>query len=279
MSLPLTTRFELGDQITAEQRSFLDEHGFLVFSKVASADEIASILADVDRVEAEWLAERRRKVFGIPVVTGRDPDGNPMIQRLAFSSCFSPVIHEFVRDPRLAPIRSLIGDNTRVGDREKDGVVVNRYVNAAGSLRGRLGWHTDGLRDLFYLRMPQQMLNVGLHFDRITAADGGLRVIPGTHKQGFWDMLARKRYFVDHRPDPEELVVETEPGDVTVHDGRLWHRVARSSRTGGASMRRSMYVPYLTDAYQPKSESSKTPIYHYLDMARNKARNLLTSLR
>lgn len=279
MSLPLTTRFQLGPEITAEQQAFLDEHGFLVFDRVATPDEVAAILADVERVEAEWLAEGRKKVNGIPVVVGKDGGGNPMIQRLAFSSCFSPVIHQFVRDPRLAPIRGLIGDNTRVGDREKDGVVVNRYVNAPGSLRGRLGWHTDGLRDLFYLRMPKQMLNVGLHFDRITAADGGLRVIPGTHRQGFWDMLARKPYFVDHRPDPEELVIETEPGDLTVHDGRLWHRVARSSRSGSVSVRRSMYVPYLTDEYQPKSESSRTPIYHYLDMARNKIRARVSARR
>jgi ectoine hydroxylase-related dioxygenase (phytanoyl-CoA dioxygenase family) len=277
--LPLTTRFELGPEITAEQQGFLDEHGFLIFSKVASADELAAMLADIERVEAEWLRENRRKVFGIPVVTGFDHEGNRMIQRLAFTSCFSPVIHDFVRDPRLAPIRSLIGDDTRVGDREKDGVVVNRYVNAPGSLRPRLGWHTDGLRDLFYLRMPKQMLNVGLHFNRVTAADGGLRLIPGTHTQGFWSTLTRKPYFVDHRPDPEELVIETEPGDVTVHDGRLWHRVAQSTRTGAASFRCSMYVPYLTDEYQPKSEASKTPLYHYLDTARNKVRNAITALR
>ena len=279
MTLPLTTRFELGPEITAEQQAFLDEHGFLVFSKVATPDEVSAMLADIARVEASWIAEGRKKVHGIPVVLGKNPEGEPMVQRLAFTSCFSPVVHEFVRDPRLAPIRKLIGDDTRVGDREKDGVVVNQYVNAPGSLRGRLGWHTDGLRDLFYLRMPKQMLNVGLHFDRITAADGGLRVIPGTHRQGFWDMLARKPYFVDHRPDPEEVVVETEPGDVTVHDGRLWHRVARSTQSGTASMRRSMYVPYLTDAYEPKSDTSKTPLYHYLDMARNKAVHLINDLR
>jgi hypothetical protein len=25
-----------------------------------------------------------------------------------------------------------------------------------------------------------------------------------------------------------------------------------------------MYVPYLTDAYEPKSERSRTPLYHHL---------------
>ena len=96
----------------------------------------------------------------------------------------------------------------------------------------KLGWHTDGLRDLFYLRMPKQMLNVGLHFDRVTAKDGGLRLLPGTHTQGFFSMCFRKRYFVDHSPDPEEIAIETEPGDLTVHDGRLWHRVQLSPYTG-----------------------------------------------
>jgi hypothetical protein len=55
------------------------------------------------------------------------------------------------------------------------------------------------------------------------------------------------------------VCVETEPGDLTVHDGRLWHRVARSQYTGRASLRRSMYLPYLTGPYEPKSEDSPTP--------------------
>ena len=44
----------------------------------------------------------------------------------------------------------------------------NRYLNVPGSVYPRLGWHTDGLRDLFYGRMPQEMLNIGLHLDRCT---------------------------------------------------------------------------------------------------------------
>jgi hypothetical protein len=40
--------------------------------------------------------------------------------------------------------------------------------------------------------------------------------------------------------------------------------VARSTREGAASLRRSMYVPYLTGPYEPKSEESPTPAYHRL---------------
>ena len=262
--LPLTTRFRLGPTMTPEQRAFLDRNGFLHYSRVASRDEVAMLVAEIDAIEARWLAERRTKVFGIPLFFGRDDGGRPFLQRLAFTSVFSDRIRAFVRDERFAPILSLVGTDARIGDREKDGVVINRFVNASGSVHPRLGWHTDGLRDLFYGRMPQRMLNVGLHLDDCTRDNGGLRLIPGSHLQGFASMCFRKPYFVWHRPDPAEHCVETEAGDLTVHDGRLWHRVALSTRTGPASLRRSMYLPYLTGPHELKSEDSPTPAYHTL---------------
>jgi len=262
--LPLTTRFTLGATVTAEQRAFLDRHGFLHFDRVATADEVSMIAGEMERIERDWLAAGRTRVFGIPLFFGRDTEGQPFLQRLAFTSVFSEKIRAFVRDPRFAPILDLVGPDARIGDAEKDGVVINRYLNVPGSVYPRLGWHTDGLRDLFYGRMPQRMLNIGLHLDRCTRENGGLRLIPGSHTQGFWSMCFRKAYFVSHGDDPAEICVETAPGDLTVHDGRLWHRVARSQYEGAPSLRRSMYLPYLTGPYEPKSDDSPTPFYHRL---------------
>lgn len=262
--LPLNTRFTLGPTITEEQREFLDKNGFLVFSQVAKPEELSEMLADLETVQGNWLKEGRKFVNGIPLFVGKGAAGEPFLQRFTFTSMFAPAIRKFVLDQRFEPIRTLIGADARVGHDEKDGVVVNRYINVPGSAYPRLGWHTDGLRDLFYLRMPQQMLNVGLHFDRVTAEEGGLRLIPGSHTQGFADMCFRKFYFLSHAPDPQEIAVETLPGDLTVHDGRLWHRVAKSPKIGAASLRRSMYVPYLTGPYEPKTDQSPTPFYHHL---------------
>jgi phytanoyl-CoA hydroxylase len=261
---PITERFELGAQISEVQQRFLDTHGFILFDRVASLDEVESLRGAIDHIQDRWVAEDRRWVHGIPIFYGKDCDGAPFVQRFTFSSMFSQVIRSFVRDARFEPIRRLIGEDARVGDDEKDGVVINRYLNVSGSAYPRLGWHTDGLRDLFYLRMPQQMLNIGLHLDDCTAENGGLRLIPGSHRQGFFSMCFRKPYFVWHRQDPKEITVETRAGDLTVHDGRLWHRVARSQREGWPSLRRSMYVPYLTGPREPKSEDSPTPFYHHL---------------
>jgi hypothetical protein len=273
--LPLGTRFELGDTVTETQRAFLDEHGFVVFRGVVRPAEIALLMAELDRINDVWAAEGKTSHFGIPIVWGRDTAGRPWVQRFCFTSLFSDVWRDFVHDARFAPVRALVGDDVRVGDREKDGVVVNRYLQAPGSVVPDLGWHTDGLRDLFYGRMPARMLNVGVHFDRCTQAEGGLRLIPGTHRQGFASMCFRKVYFVSHGPDPDEIVIETEPGDLTVHDGRLWHRVARARVAGAGSVRRTMYVPYLTDPIvEIKHEGSPTPAYHRLGVALRRLRLL-----
>jgi len=260
--LPLTTRFGLREEITPVQRAFLTRHGYLVYDRVASRGEVEAILAEVDRVEAELLAEGRRKIHGVPVWFGLDPDGHDYLFRMGFTSVLSPYLSRFVHDARFEPVRRLIGDDARIGEREKDGVVFNRYVRAEGSLRPDLAWHTDALRDVFYNRkMPGPMLNIGLHFDRIRSHEGGLRLLPGTHTQGVGSTLLKKVHFVSNRSDAREVPVETWPGDLTVHDGRMWHRVEGSPYTGWKGLRRSMYVPYVVDRYQPKDEHSATPAY------------------
>lgn len=275
-ALPLSVRFKLGDEISPIQRAFLERNGYMVFDRVASEEEVQTILDDVDRLSQELHAEGRRSVFGIPIWFGTNPDGAPWLQRMGFTSMFSDFLAKFVVSERFEPVRKLIGADARIGHREKDGVVFNQYVNAEGSLRPNLGWHTDALRDVFYNgKMPGPMLNVGLHFDRIRPEDGGLRVLPGTHTQGVLSTLFSKVHFVTQKADPKEVAVETWPGDLTVHDGRMWHRVQASPRTGWPSLRRSMYVPYVVDAFQPKDENSKPLLYHRVFDAIMRARQAM----
>lgn len=263
-TLPLDRRFTLGPALTDEQRAFFDEHGFLHFEAFLAPEVVDGLRAEIAAVERRWLDEGREKVRGIPLKVGRGLDGRPMIHRFAFTSRFAPGFHEVVHDPRLDPVRALVGPDARVGEDEKDGVVVNHYLNVEGSRYRRLGWHTDGLRDLFYLRMPGPMLNVGVYLDDSPREKGGLRLLPGTHRQSFLRMAFGKLYFLDNRPDPREIALEAKAGDLTIHDGRLWHRVARAEVAGEASRRRILYVPILNGPYEPKDDSSPTPLYHRL---------------
>lgn len=263
--LPLNTRFELRNVLTPVQYAFLQRHGFLVFARVASVEEVQTILSEMQRVEKKLLDEKIDKVCGVPVWFGTGPDGQPWLQRTGFASVYSDWLERFVTDARFEPVRRLIGEDARIGTREKDGVVFNRYVNMPGSVRPNLAWHTDALRDVFYNgKMPGPMLNVGLHFDRIRPEDGGLRLIPGTHTQTAWSTLFHKIHFVSDDEDPRQIAVETWPGDLTVHDGRMWHRVKASPHVGERSVRHSMYVPYVVDAYRPKDLGSGTNAYMWV---------------
>ena len=255
-------RFTLGSTLTAEQRAFFTKYGFLHFRPFATPDQVQQILKATQDVQAKWLAEGVEKVNGVPIKYGQDVDGSRIVQRFAFASQHSPLLHELLQDDRFQALFPLLeAEGGRVGENEKNGLVVNHYVNIPGSEFSQMGWHTDSLRDVFYGKRIGPMLNVGLHLDSNKVTNGGLRMLLGTHHQGLGKMLFRKKYFKDVFDDPNEMAVETEAGDLTVHDGRMWHRVAQSPLTGEASRRRVMYVPIISGKYQPKREDSPTPFY------------------
>ena len=258
-------RFELASKLTAEQQAFLDEQGFIVFKSFLSAGEVKSILAELQRLEKEWVANKKDKAFGIPIAYRTGLDGNPYVSRFAFTSCYSDLLHKFLVSDRFEPVKQILGPSFRLGEREKDGMVVNHYLNReGGGSRKDLGWHTDSPRDIFLHGKIRPLWQIGIYLDDSPASKGGLRLLPGTHKQSLWQMLFRKRYFLDHQPDAQELCVEALAGDLTIHDGRLWHRVAQATVTGEASRRRVIYLPFIEGPKAEKSEQSPTPLYHRL---------------
>ncbi|MHC4831595.1 MAG: phytanoyl-CoA dioxygenase family protein [Planctomycetota bacterium] len=257
-------RFKIGPELTAEQAEFMETHGFIKFEGFATPEEVAMWRDEHTRIQAEWAEEKREKVFGVPITWGRDENDKPFVNRMPFTSLHSEKIHNFLQDERFQWVRNICGPEYRLGEREKDGTVTNNYRNCPSSNYRQLGWHVDGLRDIFYMRLPKRMLNVGLSLTDSTAAVGGLRVIPGTHKQGAFGFLFGKMHFLDNRADKREVLIETRAGDLTLHDGRLWHRVARCKETGEASRRMNVYIPFLKDTPQEKNEKSRTPLYHYL---------------
>lgn len=257
--------FELGTKLTAEQLEFFDREGAILFRNFISQELVKEIIAETQRIEREWLDAGIDKVNGIPLKFGKDENGNKCIQRLCFLTQYSPTLKTLLGDARLKTLLDLVKPyEGRIGENEKDGLVLNNYVRTDDSAFSQMGWHTDSPRDLFLGQKIMPMLNVGLHLDTVPFENGGLRIIPGTHKQGMLRLLFGKKYFIDHRPDPKEVGFDIQAGDLTVHDGRLWHRVQKSPFIGEKSRRRVMYVPVVTGKYMPKDKNSKTPFYHRL---------------
>lgn len=256
--------FRLQDTITKEQLHFFQEQGFIVFRNFLTSEQVALYLQEVSRIEKELLANGTEKIFGVPLKFGKDEQGQPTIQRFCFLSQFSEHFHRLLtEDKRLQALTALMHPyEGRIAEQEKDGLVLNNYIRTPDSSFTHMGWHTDSPRDLFMGQRIMPMLNVGIHLDTCPYENGGLRVIPGTHRQSTLKLLFGKKYFIDNNPDPREAGFDIQAGDLSVHDGRIWHRVQQSPFTGEKSRRRVMYVPIVTGKFAPKNENSKTPFYH-----------------
>ncbi len=254
-------RFTLGSKLTEEQKAFFDTYGFIHFKKFVPKETVAEMLSESQRVQQEWIEEERKVVNGVPIKFGTDVDGKRIVQRFAFLNQFSPIFENFLKDPRLEALFEFIGaPDSRIGINERDGLVFNHYVNTENSNFSQLGWHTDSLRDIFLGNKIMPMLNVGLHMDDSSPENGGLRILPGTHNKGIRTILFRKFYY-SNKADKKEMGLTTESGDLTVHDGRIWHRVAQSPLIGEQSRRRVMYIPIISGKYMPRNEDSKPLLY------------------
>jgi len=261
-SVKIYQRFELGEQITPEQHQFYNEFGFIHYKNFISQEEVEKLLAAIQELEQKWINEGVTKVNGIPLRFGNDTDGKKIIHRFAFASVYSEALHNFLQDKRLGLLLGFMPKRSRIVEEGKDGMVVSHYINDGHSNYTQLGWHTDALRDIFQGFHVNPMINVGISLDDSPKEKGGLRVLPGSHKQTQFELLFKKKYFFDNTPDKEEFIIETEAGDLTLHHGRIWHRVALATVEGEASRRRMMYFPIIAGKYKPKSEKSRTPIYH-----------------
>ncbi|MDQ6756100.1 MAG: phytanoyl-CoA dioxygenase family protein [Bacteroidota bacterium] len=257
--------FYLGDKLTAEHVQFFNEYGFIRFKNFVSKETVDSFIKEAQAIEQKWLKEGIDKINGVPLKFGEDEKGKRMISRFAFLSQHSELLHDFLQDSRLASLTKLLYPyEGRIAEDEKDGLVLNHYLQTPNSGFTKMGWHTDSPRDLFYGHKIMPMLNVGLHLDNCPYTNGGLRVLPGTHRQGVLRLLFGKKYFIDNKPDPKEVGFDIEAGDLTVHHGSIWHRVQQSNKFGSESRRRVMYIPLVTGKYKPKNAESKTPLYHHV---------------
>ncbi len=257
--------FTSAGELTAEHIAFFNKNGFIHFKQFISKEETAALLNSVREVHAQWIRDGREKVNGIPIVYGQDENGDRIVQRSPFTSLFSPEIRNLLSSGRLDSFLKLLpSPDARIAENEKDGVVVNHYVNHKKSGLKQMGWHTDSARDIFYFHKVQPMLNVGIYLTDSKEDQGGLRVLPGTHNQSIHRLLFRKKQFISMREDKNEVLVEAEAGDLVIHNGAIWHRVAMSPLTGPESRRITMYVPIISGKAVVKGDHSKTPFYHKL---------------
>ena len=256
--------FTLDGDLTAEQSDFFETFGFIRFKRFVPRERAQALYRSTLEIDAKLVADGREKVNGVPLIFGKRDDGTRYVQRIPFASQQSDAFRTFLQDPRFKGITRTAGPGYRIGEDERDGLVINRFRNEPGAKYKRLGWHTDSLRDLFYFEKPRRYLNVGFYLTDSPMEVGGLRVLPCTHNQPISALLTRKMHFVNDVPDPDEMAITAEAGDLTIHDGRIWHRTALATLTGDASERCVSYLPLMDGPLKRKTENSTMPFYFRL---------------
>jgi hypothetical protein len=205
----------------------LDEFGFLHVRGVFSADEVAAMSAEVDRLRAESHPDDRLSWFATNAA------GEEVCCRVTFMGERSPVMAALGHDARLDRLAALSGLELRCLTDRIDGISV--VIKNAAIVQGLsdLPWHRDCGLGGHPLLCPG--VNLGIQLDRADAENGQLLFLPGSHRHGgpLGDPVAAGYPVV---------AVNTEPGDVTVHYGHVLH--AAPPPTSAHAGRRAIYVGY-----------------------------------
>ena len=123
-------KFSLHDEITPEQTASFHLNGFIHFKNFLNAVQVSEIIGALSDLQAKWISENIKEVNGIPIRYGFDENNEPIIHRFAFTSLYSKEISNLVHFPAIQSLTKLLeSENSRIGENEKDGVVVNHYVD------------------------------------------------------------------------------------------------------------------------------------------------------
>ncbi len=222
----LARSFTLDDN-PAEMAARLDEYGFLHVRSVFSAEEIAAMSAEVDRLRDESRPDDRLSWFAT------NSNGEEVCCRVTFMGERSDVMEALGHDARLDRLAALTGLHLRCLTDRIDGISVVIKNSAVVQGLSDLPWHRDCGLGGHPLLCPG--VNLGIQLDRADAANGQLWFLPGSHRH------------TGPLGDPTAsgyptVAITTEPGDVTVHYGHVLH--AAPPPSGAAAGRRAIYVGY-----------------------------------
>ena len=208
---------------------FFAAAGFVHLRGVFDADEVAALVAETER-----LIDAARPGDGRSWWATR-ADGGEVCCRVTYTSLASERIAALGADPRLVRLAALGGPGLVPTVDCLDGFAA--VLKQPGAVEGLadLPWHQDCGLGGHPVLCPG--IQLGIQLDAATAEHGQLHFLAGSQGRSCHQL----------RPADEAtfpvVAVDTEPGDVTVHDPHLLH--AAPPPTGTSTGRRALYVSYV----------------------------------
>ena len=205
------------------------EAGFVHLRGVFDDDEIDALVDEVDRLTAaavpgdgrSWWATRE--------------DGAEVCCRVTYASLASPRVAALAEDPRIRALAALGPPGLAPTLDCLDGFAV--VIKTPGAVEGLadLPWHQDCGLGGHPVICPG--IQIGIQLDPATAETGQLHVLAGSQGTSCHQL----------RPSEEGrlpvVAIDTEPGDVTVHDPHVLH--AAPPPTGRGVGRRALYASFV----------------------------------
>lgn len=217
--------------------------GFAVLRGCCPQTEIAAMRRAVDRdLEGPaGPAEYEADVAYPGAPAARSAPGGGTVRRLLDALARAPVFARWACDPALtAPIRQLLAS--------RDVRVVRAHHNCIMTKHPRFssatGWHQD---TRYWSFQRPDLVNAWTALDRESPDNGGMRLIPGSHRASFSPRsFDEDQFFIEDRPENRRWIdsaiqVELEPGDVLLFHAGLLHSAGPNTT---AQRKRSVVFSY-----------------------------------
>ncbi len=203
--------------------AYFDKFGFTVIENALTADDLAAVRAEVDRIvlNQDRLADVRVIGTRNPLLPSCDyedalsDDGHREIRKITGIAALSATLERvLVQAPVvLDALHDILGDRIEL---YRDALMFK-----AAQVGSEKPWHQDAV---YWPFRPMRLVSALVAIDEAAAANGCLQVIPGTHQQIYQHEKVDDELQLDVKGLAQQaMYVELAPGDCIVFHSLLLH--------------------------------------------------------
>ena len=220
-----------------EQRTQLNEQGYLIFKSLLSSKQIQALLVCLEEL---WAAEGEK--------AGEENYIEPGVRRLANLASKGNLFREVYAHPQvLEVVEAVTGSEIRASMVNARDVPPHTGVRMPFHMDSDKGQHRD--------ERGYSAATAIWMLDPFTVENGATAFVPGSHLLG----KSPKQVLADlNASHPDEIIIEGQAGDVLVFNGHCWH-AGRPNLTD--DHRRALLVHYLR-ADVPRPENRRQHVDH-----------------
>jgi phytanoyl-CoA hydroxylase len=223
--------------LTAEQKSFFAERGYLPYKRVLTDDELETLRQRSAEIAEGRLTHLPSRFVQLEAAFRNNGDTEtPRIDKVRKMTqlCYFDEVFQAVakKSEILDVLQEWLGPNIKL---YTDQLMMKPRFHGTVT-----DWHQDSVAWPFFV--PQDHVSCWIALDDATAANGCMTVIPGSHK---WGPIAReyKQKFLQDPELPEPVAVEIKAGECMFHHGLTWHRTGANTTP---NRRRGLAMHYIS---------------------------------